>query len=174
MFPFQCTRGDGCGKRFRAASTRDKHMQSACPIKITCAKCGTEFATKRKHHAHLSNCLGAPLIPASASSTPSPPSSAPSVPSSSSPLSSSTPLIPSSTPPPSASITSSAAPCSSGDQPVPKKATLGPYLGHDDAYSVILDSSFNLPSFKLPAIELFDLDKYLTGEAEFDLFSDND
>ena len=51
---------------------------------------------------------------------------------------------------------------------------MGPYLGHDDAYSVILDSSFNLPSFKLPAIELFDLDKYLTGEAEFDLFSDND
>ena len=180
MFPFQCTRGAGCGKRFRAASTRDKHMFSACPIKITCAKCGTEFATQRKHHTHLSSCLGAPLIP---SSTPSPPSSAPSVPSSTPPLPSSTSLIPSvaplalssTPPPPSASITSSCAPCSSGDQPVPKKhANVGPYLVHEDAYSVMLDSSFNLPSFELPAMETFDLDKYLTGEADFDLFSDND
>ena len=177
MFPFQCTRGVGCGKRFRTESAMKKHMYSSCPIKITCEKCGTEFATRRKLHAHLSCCLGAPP-----SSTSSPPTSASSVPSSTPLLPSSTPLIPSVAPAPSAcsstpppSNTSSCAPSSSGDQPVPKKqANLGPYLGHDDSYSVMLDSSFNLPSFELPAIKTFDLDKYLTGDVDFDLFSEND
>ena len=144
-------------------------MYSSCPIKYKCEKCGTEFSTKRKHSTHVSSCSSSPLIP----------SVGVAILASSPPLAPSTPPSPIETQPlaqtPASSVprTSTLEPCASGDQHVQrKKATEQPFIGLEDPTSVMLDDSFQLPSFELPRIDTFDLEKYLNGGVDFDLFSE--
>ena len=150
-------------------------MYSSCPIKYKCEKCGTEFSTKRKHSTHLSSCSSAPLIPTSASVGVALLASSPPLATSTSPSPIETqPLAQTSagSVPRSSTVGAALEPSASGDQRVQRKqATEQPLIGLEDSVSVLLDDSFQLPSFELPIIDTFDLDKYLIGEADFDLFS---
>ena len=166
VYPFQCTRG--CEKRFRAASTRDKHMYSSCPVKFKCDKCGAQFDTMRKHSTHIKKCSGtAPLLPPGSLPIASGdrPSAAPMI-------SSRPPLLATVSSPSTStcSVPKPSTPSASGDQPL-----IGPGLDIDqeNSLTVTVDTSFNLPSFAMPTVKTFDLDSYLTGDVDFDIFNED-